>query len=105
MFEFFYFFYPALRQLFDAELDFKKPLFLTAETVFRNYALYPHMTVYKNIAFGLKLRKAMLPVYDRKGGEPVYGEDGEPLLKKRKYTRAEIDEKVMEVARMLEIED
>ncbi|MBO7525255.1 MAG: ATP-binding cassette domain-containing protein [Clostridia bacterium] len=62
------------------------------------------MTVYKNIAFGLKLRKAMLPVYDRKG-EPVYGEDGEPLLKKRKYTRAEIDEKVMEVARMLEIED
>ena len=25
--------------------------------VFQNYALYPHMTVYKNIAFGLKLRK------------------------------------------------
>jgi len=24
--------------------------------VFQNYALYPHMTVYKNIAFGLKLR-------------------------------------------------
>jgi ABC-type Fe3+/spermidine/putrescine transport system ATPase subunit len=25
--------------------------------VFQNYALWPHMTVYKNIAFGLKLRK------------------------------------------------
>ena len=25
--------------------------------VFQNYALYPHMTVYKNMAFGLKLRK------------------------------------------------
>ena len=25
--------------------------------VFQNYALYPHMTVYKNIAFGLQLRK------------------------------------------------
>jgi len=25
--------------------------------VFQNYALYPHMTVYKNLAFGLKLRK------------------------------------------------
>lgn len=25
--------------------------------VFQNYALYPHMTVYDNIAFGLKLRK------------------------------------------------
>jgi len=29
--------------------------------VFQNYALYPHMTVYKNMAFALKLRK-----YDRK---------------------------------------
>ena len=28
--------------------------------VFQNYALYPHMTVYRNIAFGLKLRK--LPI-------------------------------------------
>jgi multiple sugar transport system ATP-binding protein len=26
--------------------------------VFQNYALYPHMTVYQNMAFGLKLRKA-----------------------------------------------
>src|SRR3954466_16321776 len=25
--------------------------------VFQNYALYPHMTVYKNMEFGLKLRK------------------------------------------------
>lgn len=25
--------------------------------VFQNYALYPHMTVYKNLAFGLELRK------------------------------------------------
>ena len=24
--------------------------------VFQNYALYPHMTVYENIAFGLRLR-------------------------------------------------
>ena len=25
--------------------------------VFQNYALYPHMTVYDNMAFGLKIRK------------------------------------------------
>ena len=25
--------------------------------VFQNYALYPHMTVYDNMAFGLKLRR------------------------------------------------
>lgn len=29
--------------------------------VFQNYALYPHMTVYDNIAFGLKLRKMPKP--------------------------------------------
>jgi len=44
--------------------------------VFQNYALYPHMTVYKNMAFGLKLRK-----------EP----------------RAEIDQKVRQVAKLLGI--
>ena len=25
--------------------------------VFQNYALYPHMSVYDNMAFGLKLKK------------------------------------------------
>nr|WP_321455554.1 sn-glycerol-3-phosphate ABC transporter ATP-binding protein UgpC [uncultured Cohaesibacter sp.] len=45
--------------------------------VFQNYALYPHMTVYKNMAFGLQLRKA---------------------------PEAEIDAKVRETARILDIE-
>lgn len=34
--------------------------------VFQNYALYPHMTVYKNMAFGLELRKAPKDEIDRK---------------------------------------
>lgn len=34
--------------------------------VFQNYALYPHMTVYKNMAFGLSLRKAPRDEIDRK---------------------------------------
>src|SRR5438270_8797368 len=29
--------------------------------VFQNYALYPHMSVYDNMAFGLKLRKVPRP--------------------------------------------
>lgn len=45
--------------------------------VFQNYALYPHMTVYDNMAFGLKLRKK---------------------------PKAEIDEKVKEAARILGLE-
>ena len=32
--------------------------------VFQNYALYPHMTVYKNIAFALKMRKMPKAVID-----------------------------------------
>lgn len=34
--------------------------------VFQNYALYPHMTVYDNMAFGLKLRKVNRDEIDRK---------------------------------------
>ena len=45
--------------------------------VFQNYALYPHMTVYKNLAFGLQMRKV---------------------------NKTEIDEKVREAAKILDIE-
>ena len=34
--------------------------------VFQNYALYPHMSVYKNMAFGLKLRKVPKAEIDQK---------------------------------------
>ena len=34
--------------------------------VFQNYALYPHMTVYENMAFGLRLRKVEKPIIDQK---------------------------------------
>jgi multiple sugar transport system ATP-binding protein len=46
--------------------------------VFQNYALYPHMSVYDNMAFGLRLRK---------------------------YPRPEIDRRVKEAAGMLGIQD
>ena len=34
--------------------------------VFQSYALYPHMTVYKNMAFGLQLRRVPKAEIDRK---------------------------------------
>lgn len=37
--------------------------------VFQNYALYPHMTVYDNMAFGLKLRKYNKAEIDRRVNE------------------------------------
>ena len=35
-------------------------------TVFQNYALFPHMNVYDNIAFGLKIKKMSKDVIDQK---------------------------------------
>lgn len=46
--------------------------------VFQNYALYPHMTVFENIAFGLQLRK---------------------------FPKAEIQERVLNAAKILGLED
>ena len=37
--------------------------------VFQNYALYPHMSVYKNLAFGLKERKTPKPDIQRRVAE------------------------------------
>ncbi|MBT8220290.1 MAG: sn-glycerol-3-phosphate ABC transporter ATP-binding protein UgpC [Bacteroidia bacterium] len=46
--------------------------------VFQNYALYPHMTVFENMAFGLKIKKV---------------------------NKKEIEERVMAAAKILELED
>ena len=39
--------------------------------VFQNYALYPHLTAYDNIAFGLKMRKKPTPKLDEQGNQIV----------------------------------
>lgn len=38
-------------------VDDKEPFERDVNTVFQNYALFPHMTVFDNIAYGLKIRK------------------------------------------------
>lgn len=51
--------------------------------VFQNYALYPHMTVYENMAFGLKLRKFPKPEIDKKVKEAARILGIEPLLDRK----------------------
>ena len=51
--------------------------------VFQNYALYPHMTVYKNMAFALKLRKTPKDEIDRKVHEAAKVLDIEHLLNRK----------------------
>ena len=72
--------------------------------VFQSYALYPHMTVYDNMAFGLKMRK--IPDVKRdKAGNPILDKDGNTIQIMRKYTKAEINEKVTEASKILAIEE
>ena len=51
--------------------------------VFQNYALYPHMTVYDNMAFGLKLRKVPKDEIDKKVREAAKILDLEALLERK----------------------
>jgi sn-glycerol 3-phosphate transport system ATP-binding protein len=51
--------------------------------VFQNYALYPHMTVYKNLAFGLKERKTPKPEIDRRVKEAASMLGLDELMKRR----------------------
>jgi len=51
--------------------------------VFQNYALYPHMTVYKNLAFGLELAKEDKKVIDQKIKKVAKDLDIEYLLNRK----------------------
>lgn len=51
--------------------------------VFQNYALYPHMTVYENMAFALKLRKEKKEIIDQKVKEAAEILDITDLLQRK----------------------
>jgi multiple sugar transport system ATP-binding protein len=60
------------------DVTYLPPIERKVGLVFQSYAVFPHMTVYENLAFGLKVRK---------------------------MPKAEIDKKVKEVASLLQLED
>ncbi|MDE6373534.1 MAG: ABC transporter ATP-binding protein [Clostridia bacterium] len=64
-------------------------------TVFQKYALFPHLNVYENIAFGLRLKRNETTVTDKKGNEKV---------KLVKLGKSEIDKKVKKALEIVDLE-
>ena len=63
-------------------------------TVFQKYALFPHLNVYENVAFGLKLKRIPTIVKDKKGNEKT---------KMVKMPEKEIAEKVKKALEIVDL--
>ncbi|MFA5762622.1 MAG: ATP-binding cassette domain-containing protein [Bacilli bacterium] len=71
---------------------YKRPV----NTVFQRYALFPHLDVYDNVAFGLKLKKIVEAYTDK---------NGEEKTRSRHLTITEIDEKIAKALKMVDLEE
>ena len=69
----------------------KRPI----NTVFQRYALFPHMNVFDNIAFGLKMKRLKVTYED---------ENGKQFDKIEKLKKWEIAEKVENALKMVDLE-
>ncbi|MDY4812917.1 MAG: ATP-binding cassette domain-containing protein, partial [Ruminococcus sp.] len=64
-------------------------------TVFQRYALFPHLNIYENIAFGLKM-KTIESTYQNKSGKVI--------KRKEKLSKKEIDKKVKRALEIVDLE-
>jgi spermidine/putrescine transport system ATP-binding protein len=65
-------------------------------TVFQRYALFPHLNVYDNVAFGLRLKKVNVKVKDVSGKESY---------EYRKFSPEEIDAKVIKALKIVDLDE
>jgi len=70
----------------------KRPL----NTVFQRYALFSHLDVYNNVAFGLKLKRIPYEKTDKNGNK---------ITKYRKLSREDIDNKVRKALKIVDLEE
>lgn len=70
----------------------KRPI----NTVFQRYALFPHLNIFENVAFGLKLKKVTNTYINDKTGETYQ--------KQEKLTKKEIEEKVKKALALVDLE-
>ena len=70
---------------------YKRPI----NTVFQRYALFAHLNIYNNIAYGLKLKKIPYEAEDKQGNK---------VTKFRHFTKKEIEEKVKTALKIVDLE-
>ena len=71
------------------------PYLRPVNTVFQRYALFPHLNVYDNVAYGLKLKRFKSTYQDK---------NGKQLVRTEKMSKSEIDEKVSKALKMVDLE-
>ncbi len=97
----------------DKVVNYVEPKDRDIAMVFQNYALYPHMTVYENMAFGLKLRKNDIKkdiynkLYLEQHGTESEGKDTDKALMSQagKMVKEYIHQHVLNAATILDITD
>jgi len=89
----------------DIRINDLEPRDRNIAMVFQNYALYPHMTVYKNLAFSLKISKTKVPVYDETEVNGIIAELGQrnkELKKLLKIAKNDTESVATSVAKLQE---
>ena len=63
--------------------------------IFQNYALFPHLTVYENVAFGLRLKKIPFKI----------NKNGKEITKFKHISEDEIKSEVLNALKIVDLED
>lgn len=71
--------------------------------VFQSYALYPHMTVYENMSYGLRVKKEWLPKLDKKTKQPILAINHEKIEELKKKLSS-LDETKKEERKEIQLE-